>query len=335
LGKSIIIKKLILIVLLLSVFSCLKNKVIKNKNIYKKSIDSFESVDINGLKQWILIRSNDINKPILLYLHGGPGHSVIPFAHKATDKLLDHFIVVHWDQRGTGLSYSENIPDNTMNFDQFIDDTYQVVRYLINRFNKEKIYLLGHSWGSALGIMTINKYPDLFYKYIGVGQVINSKKQEEISKKWLINKIENEGTEQEINYLKNIWYADRGLLFKYGGIIHNLNREEIKNIRNCSPYFKEKYTDELFDKGLRLSLKNMYKEISQINFIKNTPKLKIPVYFFLGKYDYLTPTKLVLDYYAVLDVPYKEIIWFQKSGHRCDIEEPILFQEMIVKKLLN
>ena len=148
-------------------------------------IKIFEPISINGTKQWVLIRGNDESKPVLLYLHGGPGQSLIPFAYKATNKLVNDFIVVYWDQRGTGLSYDESIPDETMTIDQFIEDTRSVTEYLKRKFNKDKIYLLGHSWGTVLGTLVIQKYPDDYYAYIGVGQVVNSEEQEESGTEWL------------------------------------------------------------------------------------------------------------------------------------------------------
>ena len=98
----------------------------------KLKIKLFEPIEVNGTKQWILIRGNDESKPVLLYLHGGPGQSLIPFAHKATDKLVNDFIVVYWDQRGAGLSYDKNIPQNTMTIDQFVEDAKCVTVFLIS-----------------------------------------------------------------------------------------------------------------------------------------------------------------------------------------------------------
>ena len=296
-------------------------------------IKIFEPISINGTNQWVLIRGNDESKPILLYLHGGPGQSLIPFAYKATDKLVNDFIVVYWDQRGTGLSYNENISDKTMTIDQFIEDTRSVTEYLKIKFKKEKIYLLGHSWGTVLGTLVIQKYPDNYYAYIGVGQVVNSEEQEKSGTKWLKTKLLNEGSQDEINQIHDMEeskFTNRQLLIKYGGIIHNLNKNELVEIMINSPYLPEKYTNDIYNMGLRFAI-NLHRELRKINFFKTVPEIKIPVYFFLGAYDYVTPTEPVVRYYKILKCPKKELILFEKSGHRMDIEEPDKFQSEIVK----
>jgi pimeloyl-ACP methyl ester carboxylesterase len=149
------------------------------------TIDKLEAIDINGTMQWILIRSSDALNPILLYLHGGPGHSLIPFAHVATSQLTDRFTVVYWDQRGAGLSYEAGLPEGTLNVRQLVEDTVATTEYLRGRFGKEKIYLLGHSWGSTLGSLAVQEKPELFAAYVGVGQVVNQRSLYEGRLAWL------------------------------------------------------------------------------------------------------------------------------------------------------
>jgi pimeloyl-ACP methyl ester carboxylesterase len=131
---------------------------ISDKKLLK--IEEFTPVTINGVKLMFLIRGRDESKPVLLHLHGGAGHSRIPFAHAATDRLVNDCIVVYYDQRGAGLSYDESIPKSTMTISQMVEDTKAVTDYLKKRFNKKKIFLLGHSWGSRLGVLVVQKYPD-------------------------------------------------------------------------------------------------------------------------------------------------------------------------------
>lgn len=143
------------------------------------SIASLEKVYIGGVKQWILIRGRSVNNPVLLFLHGGPGSAEWPLVRDYNRSLEDHFIHVYWEQRGAGKSYSKNI--GNMHIDQFISDTRELLQYLQKRVNREKVFLIGHSWGSLLGILTAEKYPELFHAYIGVGQFVSAKEQEEIS----------------------------------------------------------------------------------------------------------------------------------------------------------
>lgn len=299
----------------------------------KLKIEIFEPIEVNGTKQWVLIRGNDESKPVLLYLHGGPGQSLIPFAHKATDKLVNDFIVVYWDQRGTGLSFDKSIPQKTMNIGQFIEDTKSVTEFLKRKFNKEKIYLLGHSWGTALGTLVVQKYPEDYYAYIGVGQVVNSREQERAGIDWLKIKIKKESIPEEMNMIpsmENHNFANRELVGKYGGAVHNITGEEVVVIMKNSPYAPEKYTNDLYRDGLYFAM-NLHVQLREINFFKSVQEIKIPVYLFLGAFDYITPAAPVLRYFNVLKCPKKKIIWFDKSAHRMDIEEPDKFQDEILK----
>jgi pimeloyl-ACP methyl ester carboxylesterase len=296
-------------------------------------IDSFEPVKINGIEQWILIRSNNPAGEILLYLHGGPGHSLVPFAHAATGTLAQNFIVVYWDQRGTGMSLNDNIPADTMTIAQFVDDTKKVTEYLKEKFHKDKIFILGHSWGSVLGTLAVKKYPGDYYAFISAGPVISMDSLERERAAWLKKMIMKNGTkaekEQVMKSGKN-YFARVNLIRKYGGTVHNpLVMEKLHEIMQKSPYFPGLYTQELYDKGYNFSKKIEVEERKNINFFRQAKDLNIPVYFFLGRFDNITPTAPVLEYYKILKAPFKKIIWFENSAHRMDIEESDFFQENI------
>lgn len=323
-------RKFILFLLIFFVVTSVSAEGFKNTGL---KIESFEPVVINGVKQWLLIRGNDLSRPVLLYLHGGPGESLIPFAHAATGELVKKWIVIYWEQRGTGMSYNQNIPLKTMNINQFVDDAKKVTDYLKNRFHKEKIYLLGHSWGSVLGILTVRKYPGDYYAYIGVGQVINQPLLHRGRLDWVKEQILKYGTPAEKSNLQKMALQKTvGIewIRKYGGVVHNISPYDMYQIMRNSPYYPEKYTDELYSKGVAIS-GNLFKEAWKIDFLKQAPELRTPIYFFLGRYDYTTPTKPVEEYFHILKAPYKEIIWFEKSAHRMDIEEPEKFQNAIMK----
>jgi pimeloyl-ACP methyl ester carboxylesterase len=295
------------------------------------TIESLEPVEINGIKQWILIRGTNASNPVLLYLHGGPGHSAIPFAHVATEKLVDKMTVVYWDQRGAGLSYDERIPVKTMNINQFIDDTKKVTDYLKDKFHQDKIYLLGHSWGSSLGTMVVSKFPGDYYAYIGVGQVISRKRMTEERMKWLEKTVAVQGTPDEQKALGGMTNtsAQLKLIQKYGGSVHRPGTRAGWIMRN-SPYYPEMYTNALYDKGNAFA-QPLYGSILQMDLLKQVKELRVPVYFFCGRYDYVTPTQPVIEYYKALKAPSKAVIWFEESAHRMDIEEPEKFQNSIMK----
>jgi pimeloyl-ACP methyl ester carboxylesterase len=256
-----------------------------NLNAMPLRIDSLQAIQINGSKQWVLIRTSDPSNPILLYLHGGPGHSLIPFAHVATSSLTDRFTVVYWDQRGTGLSYEAAFPAETLNLKQLIEDTLAVTDYLRRRFDKEKIYLVGHSWGSTLGSLVMQKEPEKFHAFIGVGQIVSQRSLYAERLARLTTEMKTLLSFKDRNELALIKPTDPvsiRYIRKYGGFIHNISLEQLQAIRDSSPYCPEKYTDALYEKGGDLSQSRLEKEIMTIDLFKQAREVLIPVYFFWG-----------------------------------------------------
>ncbi|MDI6706042.1 MAG: alpha/beta hydrolase [Bacillota bacterium] len=166
-------------------------------NVPADSIASLDKVDIGGMDQWILVRGKDVSNPVLLWLHGGPGAAQMPIARHFNGALEEHFIVVHWDQRGAGKSNPFGFEEQTMTFEQFVDDAHQMTQYLKKRFNKDKIYLVGHSWGSQMGIMLAHLYPDDYYAYVAVSQVVDDNAGAEIAYKWLMEEIKKKGNNKD------------------------------------------------------------------------------------------------------------------------------------------
>ena len=150
-----------------------------NENLLPNSISEKIFINIGGVDQGMFIKSKNKENPVLLYLHGGiPDYFL---TRKYPTGLEDCFTVVWWDQRGFGLSYSANIPADTKNLDQMISDTKEVTNYLCTRFGKEKIYLMGRSGGSYIGIQAAARFPELYHAYIGVGQMSDQFKSEKMA----------------------------------------------------------------------------------------------------------------------------------------------------------
>jgi hypothetical protein len=137
------------------------------------SIATLEKVQLGGHNQWISIRGQRADNPVLLYLSGGPGQSDLPFSRVLFEDLTRDFVVVGWDQRGTGKSYPALDPVSTLTLDRAIEDTAELSQYLIDRFDEEKIYLLGESYGTFLGVLTLQRHPKLYHGYIASGQMVD------------------------------------------------------------------------------------------------------------------------------------------------------------------
>lgn len=328
-------------------FSLLYSKTPKIRvshcKIKPKSVTSLETITLGGIKQAILIRGHNIEAPILLFLHGGPGFPEMDVAYKFQRKLEEHFIVVNWDQRGAGKSFSRKIPKESMTIEQFISDAHELIQILRERFGKEKIYLVGHSWGTTLGLLLSQRYPELFFAYIGVGQVINPLESEYISLEFVRSVAKDKKNKKalkelakiQIPYNKNIkeFLIQRKWLRKFGGTTYEKSGMFLFKIALGSPESSFKDLFRLF-KGLNFSLENMSSEIEKINFFKTITELSIPVYLCIGRYDYQVSFKLVEQYFNQLKSPKKKLIWFEKSAHVPHLEEPEKFDNLLINIVL-
>jgi len=320
-----------------------------NKITTPNGIESLEKIKIGGIDQWIYIRGNDKSKPLILFLHGGPGGSAMPFAKvKYQGELEKHFVIIHWDQRATGKSFSGDIPKETITIKQFVNDTIEVTKFLLKKFKRKKLYLIGHSWGSILGIHTISKDPSLFYAYIGVGQVVNMMQGEKISYDFTLRMANERGNQDAINeltkigpppyknYLSNIM-IQRKWLGEFEGVIYgerNPMRVMAIEYFSCPQY---SFWDLVyrFYNGMIFSITHVGDEFNKVNFIDTITEFKVPVYFFTGRHDYNVPFELTERYFQKINAPIKKLIWFEKSAHSPNWEEPKKFSDIIIGQVLS
>jgi pimeloyl-ACP methyl ester carboxylesterase len=308
-------------------------------------VDSLERVTLGGVGQWILVRGMDKTSPVLLFLHGGPGSTMIPWHRAFHTELENYFTVVHWDQRGTGKSYASDIPPASMTVEQFIADTRELVELLRRRFNSPKIYLVGHSWGSELGIQVVSRYPELFYAYVGLGQVVDNLAGETISYKFAVAKAAEVGDEEAIRSLEELgpppYNAEKSmrkwkLVAELGGAFHSTpDMAHFLKLGLSSPDYSVMDWWRFY-RGMLFSQQQLQGQTNDTNFFADAPRLEVPVYFFVGKYDYVTPFELAERYYQMLDAPAgKELVWFDNSGHMVLYEEPEKFCDMLINKVLK
>lgn len=311
------------------------------------SIAVIKTVNINGLNQRMIIRGRDSTKPVLLYLHGGPGDPEFPFVRHFNSAIEDLFVVCYWDQRGAGLSYSKDIPPETMTLSQFVDDAGTVSEYLIRRFNCKKIYLLGHSWGTLLGSFTVKKYPEYYNAFIAVGQVGDQQQAEKISYDFVLTRARELKDRKAIRTLEEIGpppYPDpkvaiekmikeRKYVIRYGGAIKrgNFYPQAIKPILICSEYsFMDKIN---YLKGMKFSKDFLWDVIMKSNLFREIPAQQIPIYIMQGTSDYETSYSVAKEYFDILQAPVKKFFTFENSAHSPIFEEPEKFN-MILKEIL-
>jgi len=320
---------------------------IKSKN----GIHSLESMSLGGIDQWILIRGWDQSHPVLLYLHGGPGAPLFPNARRIGFKtgLEKKYVMVYWEQRGTGKSYSLSIPGESMTIDQFISDTYNLSKYLIRRFKVKKIYLVGRSWGSLIGLLTVRSHPELFHAFVGIGQLVQPLANDSLSYKYTLQLAKSYADSAELEEIKSIGYPPYSLnkimlqrkwltkfdalfmkdRFKYQSENARINLLSTPEYSICDilmmgidPYFSSKH---LWNAAYY-----------QYNLFELIPEIKVPVYFIHGRYDYFTPGELMEKYYHAVSAPMgKTMIWFERSAHEPELQEPQKFREIMINRVLK
>jgi pimeloyl-ACP methyl ester carboxylesterase len=339
------IVKIFMVVLLvfLVIFACLliikrpHTPPIKGERgrIIPESIAVLEKVELGGLEQWINIRGKDRSNPVVLFLHGGPGMPMMYLAHKFQRPLEDHFVCVQWDQRGTGKSYTKKISTETLTVEQILADAVELTEHLRKRFDKEKIYLVGHSWGTYIGVLLVKRYPKLFKAYVSVGQVVDETKGREIADRFIKEKALKSENQEALNEMtENPDEFREKWLFAFGG--------ELYGETSYTPFIVAGLLSPeygLFDiqkvaKGSSFSSQHMTYNAIKGTIFENVHSVEVPVYFFTGRHDYTTPFELIELFYEQLEAPRKKLIWFDNSAHFAFYEEPQRFAQKMVDIVL-
>jgi len=300
------------------------------------SIAALEAVGINGSTQWLLIRGRDQTKPVLLFLHGGPG--LPELALLSGHDLEKDFVVVNWEQRGSAKSYEAGKLDQSFTVDTFVEDAAEVSRWLIRRFNQPKIFLMAHSWGTFLGVLTVKKYPELFRAFFSIGQIARQLEAEQISYDWvlqqarernagrLVRRLEKQGRppyrpEAWLDYLT--W--QREVVARYRGGMYRANFFPlfIRSILLCREYtLADKVRYAL---GAQKSVRLLWPQVVAMDLLDAASELQVPYYLFQGVHDYQTPYSVARRYFDQLRAPRKQLVTFLQSAHSPIFEEPDLF----------
>ncbi|MGL9749015.1 hypothetical protein IGI50_002980 [Enterococcus sp. DIV0170] len=307
----------------------------------ENSIAELREVRLNGRKEWVSIRGENRDKPLLLFLAGGPGGSQLAATRYELAELEKNFVVVNWEQPGAGKSYSA-IVKKQLTPEIYVKDGTALVRSLLKEFQQEKLYLMGESWGSALGVFMVKERPELYHAFMGTGQMVAFEETEKIDYA-LAMKLAKENGDQKVvdTLLKNGEppYYGKAVTVKSSAYLNYLSQAMAKNpeIQNAGfATLRDLSAKEygLLDKvnylrGILQTFNHVYPQLYGIDLRKDYPKLEVPVYFLLGKHDLNAPTSLVEDYYEKLEAPEKEIIWFEHSGHNPWMNEPERFVEVV------
>jgi len=329
--------------LLLSVFGISGTEKI-DKLKFPNSISEFRTISLGNFEQTILIRGENITNPIILFIHGGPGMAETPEVRVLSKSLEKNFTLVAWDQRGCGKSYSKHVPNLTRK--QIVEDAVALIRYLKQNFQKEKIYLVTHSWGTIVGLGLVQIIPDDIKAVISIAQVVDIAPAELLSYNYALEQAKKTKDTRSVNALKKIGLpyeglyqngingliAERKILMKQGGVFYHKNTIKylVKLILMAPEYtLREKL---LLSKGRDQSLKAIWNsDLMKTNFMKTLPCVAVPIYFFHGRTDHITPLCFVEEYFHLLKAPQKKLVIFEKSGHDPRLDEPEKFVEQLHK----
>ncbi len=331
----------------------LQHKVAEDRAIRSPDgINSLEPVRIGGIEQWIEVRGQNVNNPILLFIHGGPGLAFIPLAGAFQDPWEKYFTVVQWDQRGAGKTYASNdkeLQHRTINVPQMERDTLDVVNYVRNRFHRKKIFVLGHSWGSLLGLWLAHEHPETIYAYVGVGQVVNPKQNEEIAYRDALQEARNRHNEQAVKDLENIApYPPPNADLAKGQTAQNWQAELLGPPANgvrfqdvgrllstlvSAPEYS--LVDDVgFVRGQLFSLEILTPEMMEVDLDKLGPDFRVPILFFEGRHDPYCRPSLIQEYSQTIKAPQKDLILFDNSGHFPFFEEKQKFAAELFQRVL-
>ena len=292
---------------------------------------------IGGIDQWVYTRGQDRNNPVLLFVHGGPASPSAPTMWLYQRPLEEYFTVVNYDQRGAGRTYLENEIEKvrpTLRIGQFVDDAVEMAQAISQRYGKRKVILVGHSWGTVVGMRAVLAHPELFHAYVGIGQVISMQDNEKVSFDFALAQARKENNQKAIQALESIApypgdtpitreriVTERTWAQHYGGLAaYRGDFAYYFNAPLLSPEYDEAAVKAI-DKGSLLTLERVLKEWLEVDF-KPVTKFPVPVVMFMGRHDYTTPSEPTAAWLSKVQAPYKQAVWFENSSHLVQFEEP-------------
>jgi proline iminopeptidase len=299
-------------------------------------IDELKAVEIGGIKQWISVRGNNRDNPILLFLHGGPGSPMMPESWTFQRPWEDFFTVVQWDQRGAGktLSAAGRKVDPSLSISRMQADTEELIQFLLKSYEKKKLFLLGHSWGSVLGVRVAQHRPEWLYAYIGIGQVVNMRRNEAVGYEMTLSHAQEVRNESAISELKSIapypnsdgsiplskTLTERKWDIAFGGFVYGRSAADGPKRRALSSEYSD-YDDRSAELGESSSLQILWPEVTAVNF-DDVVAFECPVFVFAGNHDWTTPASLAEEFYKRIQAPEKKFFKIDHAAHYVVNEAP-------------
>ena len=304
----------------------------------ENSIAVLEEIKINGVMQSILVRGENVNNPVLLVLHGGPGDSIVGSARTLFSALESKYVVVAWDQRGGGKSEDLGVELSQLKISTFVNDVISMSEYLRNRFSRNRIFLLGHSWGTLIGVLAVKQHPEYYSAFVGTGQMVNMLRGDKLGLDYALKHARDKSNSKAISELESIGeppytldelLVQRKWVSEYGGNTHgSMISTKPGGEMNLCEYLATS------NNGLNLA-KAMIDEIYGIDLLSRVTRLDVPLFFLQGRYDMVSPSVLAEEFHKGLAAPQgKTFHYLENSAHMTLYEENQLFNDYMIKTVL-
>lgn len=308
-----------------------------------RGVDMEEFVPIGGIEQYLYHRGKDMLNPVVLFLHGGPGSPELPFLNKFQPAWEGKATVVHWDQRGCGKTFFRNDPDKvapTLTLEQLLLDLDEVVAHLKKTYHKDRIVLLGHSWGTVLGSLYAMRHPESVRACIGVGQVVDMQENERVGFAKVLEAAEAAGNHHDVERLHALEpYPGsfesmmdkitkvRSLQIKYK-LATGVTFENAKTVLT-SPFYSMKDCTWFLRPDLLERQRSLYRDLYSMDLAAMGGEYSIPYYLIHGEEDYQTPYPLALRYFDTVSAPDKRFYSIPAAGHFTMLDQKYLFNEAL------
>jgi pimeloyl-ACP methyl ester carboxylesterase len=289
-----------------------------------KGIDEAKFVKIGGIEQWITIRGWDRDNPVLLFVHGGPGDVTNPWTFALFAPWEKLFTVVQWDERGAGRTLRKSGPSiaPTITVDRMVQDGIELSEYLRKHLGKDKIIIVAHSFGTILGLGMVRARPELYYAYVGTGQVADEVKNYSVAYDALLQKAKISGNQQAIDELSRVGpppYASGAgyrVQWKWANAFEGADQFLWGTIGLAlvSPGYSVQDINDTGD-GEMLSAERLVPQTKSSGPKELGLEFSIPVFFIQGAEDFTTPTALARNYLDSITAPKKAFVKIDGGGH--------------------
>jgi pimeloyl-ACP methyl ester carboxylesterase len=309
---------------------------------------------VNGVRQGMFLRGHDADpsrggKPLLLFVHGGPGMPEYFLDRTHPTGLERDFVVCWWEQRGAGISFDRGVSRASMTVDQLVDDTVAIARLLCERFRQDKVYLLGHSWGSFIGIQAAAREPAAFHAYIGMGQVSHQQRAEVLAYEHELEAYRRKGDAKMVRALEAAPVTmdappPRAYMRLRDKAMHGIGIGTTRDMASVVtgvflPVWRiPEYTVRekiAVGRGKAWSRGILWDEFLSTDLTERVTELELPVYVCQGRYDATTNLELARAYCERLRAPVKAFYTFEHSAHSPAFEEPARFREVLREDVLT